>query len=228
MDSIVGRNEIEAFLFDFDGTLVHQVIDFALMHQRVREVASMYGVDASIHAGLPTLETVARVEATLGSVDRERSGRFVVQAKEAIIAIEVEAARRAEVLPGVVELMTGLLDGGVKVGIVTRNCRQAVETILARSPIPHQVLLTRDDVSRVKPDPEHLCAALRILGAAPARTVMVGDHPMDVQAGRAAGAWAIGILNDGRPADYFSDVAPDVVLRGVFEISDYLRNNVLT
>jgi phosphoglycolate phosphatase len=131
-------------------------------------------------------------------------------------------------LAGASELLRDLRAMGVKVGIVTRNCRAAVEAILAREPLEYDILLTRDDVTRVKPDPEHLLVAMRALGASPERLLMVGDHPMDVQAGRAVGAWTIGILNDGRPADYFAEARPDAVLSSVAEIPAHLAAHPLS
>jgi phosphoglycolate phosphatase len=63
---------------------------------------------------------------------------------------------------------------------------------------------------------------LRLLGAAAERTCMVGDHPSDVQAGHAVGAWTIGILNAERPTGYFDGCSPDAVLGSVAEIPAHL------
>lgn len=215
--------DLEAILFDFDGTLVRLVIDFEAMRRRVREVALAHGVDLARYGRLYILEFIEQVGADLGKGDPARAARFRRQAAEAVLAEEIVAGREAEVFPGVPELLQKLCDEGFKVGIVTRNCRRAVEEILARTALAYHVLLTRDDVRRVKPDPEHLLAALRALGASPGRALMVGDHPMDVQAGQAIGARTVGILNDGQPADYFAAVKPDRVLRSVVELPVFLE-----
>lgn len=214
--------EIEAILFDFDGTLVRQTIDFQRMRQRAREVAAAYGVDVGRYGEPYVLEFLERVFADLLKADEEQAHRFRREAEEAIVAVELEAAKEAAAIPGVPQLLQKLRAAGISVGIVTRNCRRSVEEVLRRTPLPCDVLLTRDDVRRVKPDPEHLRLALRALGAAPERSLMVGDHPMDVQAGHAIGAWTIGILNDDRPPDYFAAVQPHAVLRSVLEIPAYL------
>jgi phosphoglycolate phosphatase len=44
-----------------------------------------------------------------------------------------------------------------------------------------------DVVSRRKPDPAHLDAAIAAIGADPARTLYVGDGDVDVQTARTAG-----------------------------------------
>lgn len=218
---------IEAILFDFDGTLVYQVIDFRVINQRVRGLAAQAGVEVARHEHLYTLEFIEAAAQDLEAANGSLAARFREEAHAIVVEEEVLAARRAQVFPGVPELLSMLREEGIKVGIVTRNCRSAVAAILARHPIQHDVLLTRDDVEQVKPHPAHLESAVQALGVSSRRTLMVGDHPMDVVAGKAAVAWSIGILNDGRPADYFDAVSPDAVLDSVVRIPAYLAGRPL-
>jgi phosphoglycolate phosphatase-like HAD superfamily hydrolase len=84
---------------------------------------------------------------------------------------------------------------GYKVGIVTRNCSQAVEIILKGSELPHDLLLTRDHVPAAKPHPVHLEAALEKMGSTAERTILVGDSSIDIVAGLAVGIpFNIGVL----------------------------------
>ncbi len=71
---------------------------------------------------------------------------------------------------------------------------------------------------RTKPHPEHLHEALSQLGAVPEQAMMVGDHWMDIQAGKAAGcALTVGILGR-RCADWFAPCPPDYLVRDLSEI----------
>jgi phosphoglycolate phosphatase-like HAD superfamily hydrolase len=47
-----------------------------------------------------------------------------------------------------------------------------------------------ESVSRYKPHPEGVLLALSQLGANAEETVMVGDSPADIEAGKAAGCWS--------------------------------------
>ena len=55
------------------------------------------------------------------------------------------------------------------------------------------ILISADSVTHGKPDPEGYLAAAARLGVAPQRTLVFEDAPAGVEAGRAAGAWTLGI-----------------------------------
>ena len=49
------------------------------------------------------------------------------------------------------------------------------------------VFLGKEDVFNVKPDPESLLKALRLLGGEVSESIMIGDNGKDIVAGKAAG-----------------------------------------
>jgi phosphoglycolate phosphatase len=217
-------DDLRACLFDFDGTLVVQVIDFDRMRALTLDVVAHHGLAREAYAGMYVLEMIERACADLGGAGDATASAlaFAADAQQAVLQCELEGATSSVALPGVVETLARLQARGIGVGIVTRNCREAVEQVLARTRIPHDVLLTRDDVPHVKPDPRHLLAALAHLGAAPQNAIMCGDHPMDVIAGRRAGMATVGVLPAGCPPTHFAEVAPDLVLGGVGELGSVL------
>ncbi len=132
-------------------------------------------------------------------------------------AMEIAGCSRPVLLPGTRELLSDLVQRGVKVGIVTRNCRTVSVGLLARFALPHHLLLSRDDVPKTKPNPEHLWDALRLLNESPNHAAMVGDHWMDIEAGVRAGCAAtLGVLgrND---ADWFAPCPPAALARDLRE-----------
>ncbi len=217
--------DIEAVLFDFDGTLVHLNIDFAQMRVDVEAVLPRYNLSTDELSSLYTLELIEECVRILAERDGEETvAAFRQDTEAAMVAIEVNAASAAEMHPGVPELLEGLHERGIKVGIVTRNCRAAVEHILGRNTLTYDTLLTRDDVGAVKPDPEHLLTALRLLGVEPNHTLMVGDHPMDVRAGHVVGTKTVAVLTGYSPVERFAPENPDLILDRVEELGTYLNN----
>ena len=172
-----------AFLFDFDGTLIQQRIDFGRMRSDVWDIVERFGVSVEPLKAMYVLELIEHVAAELAAQagsspqDDDREQAFRAQTRQAIVDIELRAAEGAEAFPGVPEMLQALADGGWRVGIVTRNCRPAVERVLALVPLYHDVLLTRDDVVRAKPDPEHLLAALRALACLAPKRLCVATIP---------------------------------------------------
>ncbi len=222
------RLQVDAILFDLDGTLIEPVIDFAELKSRVLEVCTEAGVDASRWASQPALEIIAQAVAELEDDDADRARNLAINADRAIMQIELEAAARVQPYPGVQRMLQALIDEGYKIGIVTRNCRAAVDRVLERWPLPHQVLLTRDDVGHVKPDPRHLDAALDALEARDADVLMVGDHPMDIAAGRAIGAMTVLVRTVHMSEERIGQAAPDLVLDRIVDLMEHLDGHRCT
>lgn len=213
------RIPVDTLLFDFDGTLVETNLDFTRMRRQVLALAAHYGIAPP--EGLYILEIIAHAQQQLITREPQAVIAFAKEAERILIAIETEGAGRACPLPGVQETLQKLCEQGAKIGIVTRNCRPAVEQVLTRCPLPHEVLLTRDDVDRVKPDPAHLLEAVRQLDSLPEWAIMVGDHPMDILAGQRAGMHTAAITFTHPPSD-FIDVHPDLVIDSIPQMWDHI------
>jgi phosphoglycolate phosphatase len=208
---------VRAVLFDLDGTLVHTRIDFPGMRRRILEEVSREGLDPDELWGLDILAIIDTVAARLSD-----PAAFLGRTEDALVEIELGACEGAELAEGAVETLTWLMQRGVRVGIVTRNSPQAVRRVLTDFPLPHEVLLTRADTPRVKPDPVHLHLALEHLGVPADHGVMVGDHVMDVLGGKAAGTRTVGVLTPERPPDFFHEAAPDLVIRSLPELRTWI------
>jgi phosphoglycolate phosphatase len=210
-------SDLRAVLFDLDGTLVHTRIDFARMRQAILDEVALAGLHPE---EFRTLDILAIIDAARRRIPD--SAAFLERAEAALVRIEIAACDGAEAAEGAAETLRWLRERGLRVGIVTRNCPQAVERVLREFPLPHEALLTRADTPRVKPDPLHLRLALDRLGARPEESLMVGDHMMDVAGGKAAGMRTLGVLTPDRPPDYFRQAAPDGVIRALPELRQWI------
>jgi phosphoglycolate phosphatase len=140
-----------------------------------------------------------------------------------IEAIEMETCPHASPFPGVQETLKQLSRMGYGIGIITRNGRKGVEAVTSRCDLCYDVLLTRNDVEQVKPHPKHLEIALGMLGMPPDQAAMIGDHPTDMLCGKAAGAAAIGVLNDGLSRESLLSAGADMVVHSVRDLLQHLK-----
>lgn len=204
---------IRAVLFDLDGTLVHTRIDFPAMRRTILALLQDSGIETEDLTALDALSMISR-----GVARHEEPEALRSRAEEALVAIEVAACEGATEADGACETLQWLIDAGIRVGIVTRNSPQAVTRLLRDIPLPHEALLTRADTPEVKPHPIHLRLALQVLGVPAAEAMMVGDHPMDVIGGRAAGTRTLALVTPERSAEAFVQAAPDGLIRSLPEL----------
>ena len=211
----VGHVPFAAVVFDFDGTLAELVLDFSAMRRLVAETAAAYLPQVPPAEGRPVLEYAAFLARGL---DDGPARRFLGEVAGHIRDMEIEAATRARLFPQTRPTLTTLAQAGIPCGIITRNCREAVARVFPDADRYVGVVLTRDEARHVKPDPRHLLDALAALGAAPARALMVGDHPMDVATGKAAGTLTAGVASGRIGLDELGRAGPDFLAAHVGEL----------
>jgi len=98
------------------------------------------------------------------------------------------------VMPGAAELLKAIPDG--RWCVVTSGTRYLATSRLklANLPIP-QVLVSADDVSKGKPDPEPYLMGAKLLGVNPSQCLVIEDAPGGPRAAHAGGMKAIGITS---------------------------------
>lgn len=200
-------------IFDMDGTLVHSPIDFPRLNEAARALAASVGFPLSSLVAHDALGIVYEVCEGLG----EAAAAFRLRAFRAFEEIEAEAGKLAVPRHGALELVTALAEGGVPVGVMTRNGGRLASELLRDFPLG--ALVSRNDVRRVKPDPEHIRAVLARLDCAEEGIVVVGDHPLDILAGRVFSTATVGVLTPGKDAGPLQDAAPDLLVE---ELADLL------
>lgn len=77
---------------------------------------------------------------------------------------------------------------------------------------------------RVKPAPDLLQKVAVELGVAGQDLVMIGDSPQDIAAGKAIGAYTVGVKGGFLPLERLVFAKPDLLLENLEELSDHLEN----
>ncbi len=171
----------DGVLFDCDGVLVDSD---ASVTQAWGRWARKYSLDPiavgeMVH-GRRAADTVALLIAP--------AGRAAALAD--IDAFEVADATTVTPVPGAAEL-TGNIPAGRWAVVTSGNRILARARLSAAGIIEPNVLITADDVSSGKPDPEGYLAAARRIRVAPERSVVLEDANSGVLAARAAGVGTV-------------------------------------
>jgi beta-phosphoglucomutase len=175
--------------------------------------------------GRTTREIIARVwgdgrydDAQLAELDRR---------KEAAFRRMVETDFPA--MPGVGELLHSLHNAGFRLAVGSSGPPENIALVLDRLKAGDlfDAVVTVEDVTRGKPDPEVFLIAAKRLGIPPARCAVIEDAPAGVAAANAAGMASVGLLSTGRkPEDLAAACA---VVQSLDELSpQVLRDLIVT
>lgn len=210
---------IKAVILDFDGTVAVLNIDFAPIKEEILKLIEGYGVARESLGEKYLLETIDEGYSALLKRERHSAEQFREKAHQMLVERELEAACTSRLLPGVESMLRKLKAAGLKVGIVTRNCDRAVRRIVPHIEALCDIFLSRDSVKKVKPDPYHLAAILDRLGVSGRHAVMVGDHPMDILAGKRAGMRTVGVLTGRTTESELAEMGADYVLKSASQLT---------
>jgi len=210
---------LNAVVFDFDGTLALLNVDFKAMRLDILGLAASYGISDDGLEGLFVLEMIAEIRRRIGRDAPGRAGVFADRALQLVTDRELAGAARSALFPGVREMLGELRRRGVKRGILTRNCLEAVTAVFPDIGDYSEAVVTRNDTERVKPHPDHIRTVLRILNEEPARSAMVGDHPMDIRVGKEVGALSVGVLTGYSAASDLQEAGADLILERASDIT---------
>lgn len=192
----------DAILFDLDGVLVDSR---ECVERTWRHWAAERGLDPELVLreahGRRTYETIARVAPHLdATVEGAR-----------IAASETGETRGLYEIAGARELLGSLPPRSW--AIVTSGIRAVAETRIHHMRLPSPpVLIPADEITHGKPHPEGYLTAAQRLAIDPARCIVIEDAPPGIEAARAAGMRAIGVLGT-YPPDAL--VGADVVVSSV-------------
>ncbi len=221
-------SKICGVLFDFDGTLAELHIDFDHMRRQVAELASLFtGTD--VHPpGVPVLEWIDELARSMArELPQEEVLEFQSRCRLRLVGLEMKAAKEGKLFPYSRGVLAGLREMGVKTAVVTRNCTAAVQTVYPQILREVDCLLARDDVLRVKPDPEHLNCAADRLGLHSRECLMVGDHWLDIVAAQKAGMRSAAVPTGNVKAAELAACEPDFVAPEVLGLVQELSRSGL-
>ncbi len=180
-------SDVQAVLFDLDGTLIDSAPDLGAAADKMR-----------IDRGLPSLP-LERYRPMAGAGARGMLGvafgmtpehpEFMAYREEFFVNYENAMTERTVIFDGVPEMISAIVQAGLPWGVVTNKSSRFTGPLTSAMPLfsSAAAIVSGDTTPHAKPNPEPLFEAARRLNIDPACCVYVGDDERDIVAGLAAG-----------------------------------------
>ena len=186
----------DAIVFDLDGTLIDSVPDVRAAVNRVLAEHGRAGLsidDVKILVGWGGDTLIAKAfEQTGGPLEEAKLEdmrlRFLATYAD-------HPADHSRIFPGAVEILEGLRDAGIKMGICTNKPYRLTKLLLAALDLEgwFGAVLGGDSLAIRKPDGGHLLGVIEALGVTAGEAAMVGDSGNDVACARDAAVPVIAV-----------------------------------
>jgi len=203
-----------AMLFDLEGTLVQtpwedseHVLEFRLQTRRkLIELAIPPSMLERIERS--TLMRDKASEYVKKNFSKTDAQKFREEMTRFLEEYELDAARNSKLFPETLLTLEELKKQGTKMGLVANTSREAVDIVFQLHGLDKyfDVIITREDVENLKPDPEGILLAIKRLCAK--NFIMVGFLVLDFLAAKNANGISIIVKRNpveeaDRQADYF-------------------------
>jgi len=135
----------------------------------------------------------------------------------------------AQLIEGAAQTLVDLKQKGYRLGVVSsgsesRVCREIEQGALGEV---FEVVVCNEHIVNKKPHPEGLEIALRRLGCVSSKSCYVGDAPEDIQMGKQAGVFTVGVRSSYPSSARVLSANPDLYLESLTELTRHFCQNHL-
>ena len=187
--SILMSSKIKAILFDMDGVL----IDAKDWHyEALNKALKLFGMEISRYDHLTTFDGLpTKVKLQMLSKRYylpEELHSFINELKQSYTAELVY--QRCHPIFNHEYALSKLHDSGYKIAVCSNSIRKTIELMMERAQLDKYIdlIISNEDVTKAKPDPEMYQLAIKKFGLTPSECIVVEDNPNGIQAGKASGA----------------------------------------
>lgn len=202
-------------LFDLDGTLVETLTDIAcsVNHALIAlglPPHSLEGVRTFVGRGV---EVLAERAVGPGNADKAESVLDLFRAH-----YDKHCLDNSMLFPGAMECLDRFRDR--KLGVVSNKPERYVHLILRGLGIADRfaVVFGGDSVEEKKPSPLMVRLALQKMNLAPEEGILIGDMPVDIETGRAAGVYTVAVLGGFGSRAMLEEAEPDLLVESLHEL----------
>ena len=188
----------KAVILDLDGTLVTFNLDIRACRTEIIDYLIKKGFPRELFSTNETgFDMLVKTKKYLEANTENQKIFFEIKKKvESIIEkYEMKSAEKTKMFPGISETLKELKDSNLKLALCTISGKKATEYILERFGIKSffDAIITRDNVTDVKPHPDHLNAVLKALNVLPNSVILVGDSTKDIACANRLNVISVGV-----------------------------------
>jgi HAD superfamily hydrolase (TIGR01509 family)/HAD superfamily hydrolase (TIGR01549 family) len=183
-----------AVVFDMDGVVLDSMPIHLLTWQRTLLPLGieLTADDLFSLEGIPTEPTAQRLtEQFLGQACSDEEAQRLAESKRALFRQDFEPT----LVAGIGPLLHDLRGRGYRLGLVTGSAQSVVDESLVPTGIADlfDAVVTGDQVSRGKPDPEPYRTAAERLGVPPSECLAVENAPLGIQSAKGTGMGCVAL-----------------------------------
>ena len=203
--------DIQAILFDLDGTLIDSAPDLGAAADKMRTDRGLLSLPLARYR--PMAGSGARGMLGIAFDMTPDHADYDAMKEEFFVNYERCMTTRTFAFDGVPALIENLVQRKLPWGVVTNKSARFAEPLTRAMPLFASVgtVISGDTTAHAKPHPEPLFEAARRLNVDPKRCIYVGDDHRDIVAGRAAGMGTVaatyGYLGSVDAAKWGADVS---------------------
>jgi phosphoglycolate phosphatase len=178
---------IQAVLFDLDGTLIDSAPDLGAAVDQMRVDRGMTSLPLVHYRPMAGAGARGMIRLAFGFTPEHPE--YDAMKEEFFRNYEACMTRRTFAFEGVEQMIDKLVAAQLPWGVVTNKSKRFAEPLTQAMPLfkTAAVVISGDTTPYAKPHPEPLFEAARRLGIEPTACVYVGDDERDIVAGHAAG-----------------------------------------
>jgi len=207
----------KAVIFDWDGTLADTKKAVIQSFQTVLTKAGCRASDEFIVrlVGIGTKKTI--IEA-FRKCNRRLEVSTLEKLAEEKVRIQAELTDIVNLFDGAAELLEAL-QKKTKLALATMSGRKVIDKLLVEKRIREcfDVVITADEVSKPKPNPEAFIVSAKKLGVDPEDCVVIEDSVFGVRAAKAAKMRCIAIPSGAYSREELEEEQPDLLINSLVE-----------